>query len=57
VSFAYYIGNTIRYDVEMNHDIIFKVDIQNPWGYQPFPIGEKVYVSFPMKTTLGIPAT
>jgi len=57
VSFAYYIGNTIRYDVEMNHDIIFKVDIQNPWGYQPFSIGEKVYISFPIKTTLGIPAT
>jgi iron(III) transport system ATP-binding protein len=56
VSFAYYIGNTIRYDVETNHGILFKVDIQNPWGYQPFSIGEKVYVSFPVKTTLGIPA-
>ncbi len=56
VSFASYIGNTIRYDVELNHEIVFKVDIQNPWGYQPFPIGEKVYVSFPVKTTLGIPA-
>lgn len=56
VSFAYYIGNTIRYDVEMNHGIIFKVDIQNPWGYQPFSTGEKVYISFPVKTTLGIPA-
>ena len=56
VSFASYIGNTIRYDVEINSEIIFKVDIQNPWGYQPFSIGEKVYVSFPIKTTLGIPA-
>ncbi len=55
VSFASYIGNTIRYDVEVNREIIFKVDIQNPWGYQPFSIGEKVYVSFPIKTTLGIP--
>jgi iron(III) transport system ATP-binding protein len=55
VSFASYIGNTIRYDVEINSEIIFKVDIQNPWGYQPFSIGEKVYVSFPVKTTLGIP--
>jgi iron(III) transport system ATP-binding protein len=56
VSFASYIGNTIRYDVEINREIIFKVDIQNPWGYQPFSIGEKVYVSFPIKTTLGVPA-
>lgn len=54
VSFAYYMGNTIRYDVEMNQDILFKVDIPNPWGYEPFAIGEKVYVSFPVKTTLGI---
>ena len=56
VSFASYIGNTIRYDVETNNGILFKVDIQNPWGYQPFSIGERVYVSFPVKTTLGIPA-
>ena len=55
VSFASYIGNTIRYDVEINSEIIFKVDVQNPWGCQPFSIGEKVYVSFPIKTTLGIP--
>jgi iron(III) transport system ATP-binding protein len=54
VSFASYIGNTIRYDVEINGEIIFKVDVQNPWGYHPFSIGEKVYVSFPVKTTLGI---
>ena len=54
VSFAYYIGNTIRYDVEMNHDFIFKVDVQNPWGYQPFAIGEMVFVRFPVKTSLGI---
>ncbi len=54
VSFASYIGNTIRYDVEMKQDILFKVDIQNPWGYEPFAIGEKVFVSFPVKTTLGI---
>jgi iron(III) transport system ATP-binding protein len=57
VSFASYIGNTIRYDVEINGEVIFKVDIQNPWGYQPFSIGEKVYVSFPVKTTLGISVT
>ncbi len=57
VSFASYIGNTIRYDVEVDREIIFKVDIQNPWGYRPFSIGEQVYVSFPIKTTLGIPLT
>ena len=57
VSFAYYIGNAIRYDVEMNNNDLFRVDIQNPWEHQLFSIGEKVYVTFPIKTALGIPLT
>ena len=57
VSFAYYIGNTIRYDVEVNYEGPFKVDIQNPIEHKPFSIGERIYVSFPVKTTLGIPFT
>ncbi len=56
VSFAYYMGNTVRYDVAMDSDILFKVDVQDPWDHQPFSIGEKVYVSFPIGITLGIPA-
>jgi len=56
VSFAYYIGNAIRYDVETKSDVLFRVDMQNPWEHQPFAIGEKVYIRFPIKTTLGIPA-
>lgn len=56
VSFAYYMGNTIRYDVEIDGGIIFKVDVQNPWEHQLFSIGEKVFIRFPVKTTLGIPA-
>jgi iron(III) transport system ATP-binding protein len=55
VSFAYYIGNAIRYDVEIDANLIFKVDIQNPWEHQLYSIGEKVYVSFPIEQTLGIP--
>jgi spermidine/putrescine ABC transporter ATP-binding subunit len=55
VSFASYIGNTIRYDVEIDHENLFKIDIQNPIDHKPFSMGEKVYVSFPIKTTLGIP--
>jgi spermidine/putrescine ABC transporter ATP-binding subunit len=55
VSFASYIGNTIRYDMEMKNGLIFKVDIQNPWYHQPFSMGERVYINFPTKITLGIP--
>ncbi len=56
VSFAYYMGNTIRYDVEVNSDLLFKVDVENPWEHQLLSVGEKVYISFPIKMTLGIPA-
>ncbi len=56
VSFVYYIGNAIRYDVEMGDGALFKVDIQNPWEHQPLAIGSKAFVSFPVKTTLAIPA-
>ena len=55
VSFAYYMGNTIRYDVEVGEGLLFKVDVQESWEHEVLPIGEKVHVSFPVKTTLGIP--
>jgi ABC-type Fe3+/spermidine/putrescine transport system ATPase subunit len=56
VSFASYIGNAIRYDIELGPETIFKVDVQNPWNQQPFPIAEDVHVRFPVEITLGIPA-
>jgi iron(III) transport system ATP-binding protein len=56
VSFASYIGNTIRYDIELDPETLFKVDVQNPWNQKTFPIAEKVYVSFPVQITMGIPA-
>ncbi len=56
VSFASYIGNTIRYDIELDEKTIFRVDVPNPWNQQPFPINEKVNVCFPIEITLGIPA-
>ena len=55
VSFASYIGNTIRYDVELQNGKVFKVDVQNPWYHQILPLGEKVWVTFPQQITLGIP--
>ena len=47
VSFASYIGNTIRYDIELDPETIFKVDVQNPWNQQPFPIGREGACLFP----------
>ncbi|HVP78498.1 MAG TPA: ABC transporter ATP-binding protein [Thermodesulfobacteriota bacterium] len=56
ISFAYYIGNTIRYDVEIDSALLFKVDVENPWEHRVFSIGDKVYIHFPIRMTLGIPA-
>jgi len=55
VGFASFIGNTIRYDVEIGSGITFRVDVQNPRDHKPFAIGEKVTVSFSARTTLAIP--
>jgi iron(III) transport system ATP-binding protein len=54
VGFASYIGNTIRYDIEIGQNKIFKVDVQNPWDHQTLPVGKDVKVYFPKKVTLGI---
>jgi len=56
VAFASYIGNTIRYDIELDAETVFKVDVQNPWNRKSFPLEEKVHVRFPVQITLGIPA-
>jgi ABC-type Fe3+/spermidine/putrescine transport system ATPase subunit len=55
VSFPSYIGNTIRYDVQIA-GALFKVDVQNPRDHRPLEIGSKVYIRFPESSALGIPA-
>jgi ABC-type Fe3+/spermidine/putrescine transport system ATPase subunit len=56
VSFASFIGNAVRYDVDMGHGLTFRVDVQNPRDHKPYGIGEEVIVSFSARTTLAIPA-
>jgi ABC-type Fe3+/spermidine/putrescine transport system ATPase subunit len=55
VSFASYIGNAVRYDVEAA-GIVFKVDVQNPRDHRPLEIGARVFIRFPAAAALGIPA-
>ena len=64
VSFASYIGNAIRYDIELApctatdgeaRETVFKVDVQNPWNQQLFPLAQRVCVRFPIRITRGIP--
>ena len=54
MSFASYIGNTIRYDVDVA-GITFKVDVQNPRDHQLLSVGTHVFVRFPATSSLGIP--
>ncbi len=56
VSFASFIGNAVRYDVDIGFGLTFRVDVQNPRDHKPYDIGEKVIVSFSTRTTLAIPA-
>lgn len=55
VSFASFIGNTIRYDVDIAGGVTFRVDVQNPRDHKPFAAGERVFISFSAGTSLAIP--
>jgi ABC-type Fe3+/spermidine/putrescine transport system ATPase subunit len=56
VGFASFIGNTIRYDVEIGAGLTFRVDVQNPRNHKPYAIGDRVTVTFSTRSTLAIPA-
>jgi iron(III) transport system ATP-binding protein len=56
VSFASFIGNAVRYDVDIGCGMTFRVDVQNPRDHKPYAMGEKVTVTFSARTTLAIPA-
>ena len=54
VTFASYLGNTLRYDVEVERGQVVKADIRDPWHHEPFAPGQGVTVSFPPSVTLAI---
>ncbi|MCE5334585.1 MAG: ABC transporter ATP-binding protein [Desulfobacteraceae bacterium] len=56
ISFASFIGNTMRYDIDIGENTILRVDIQNPRNHSPHDIGDKVNVVFSTATTLAIPS-
>ncbi|MBI4194033.1 MAG: ABC transporter ATP-binding protein [Betaproteobacteria bacterium] len=56
IAFAHYLGNTLRYDVELGGGIIFKFDIGDPWHHEPLPMGAPVALSCTVGSTLAIPA-
>ena len=55
VTFASYLGNTLRYDVETAGGLVLKVDIGDPWHHQPLALGASVRVGFPASVALTLP--
>jgi len=54
ITFAAYLGNALRYDVELAPGVIFKVDIRDPWHHEVLPTGSMVTVTFPASSTVAI---
>ncbi len=54
IGFAAYLGNTLRYDVELGQGMIFKVDIRDPWHHEQRAMDSSVTVNFPISSTVAI---
>jgi iron(III) transport system ATP-binding protein len=55
IGFAAYLGNTLRYDLDVGKGVTFKADIRDPWHHEQLPLGTAVEASFPISSTLAIP--
>ena len=56
IAFTSYLGNTLRYDVDLGGGVTFKVDIGDPWHHEQLAIDAPVSLSCPIGSTLAIPA-
>jgi ABC-type Fe3+/spermidine/putrescine transport system ATPase subunit len=56
IAFAAYLGNTLRYDVDLGHGIVFKADVRDPLHHVERPLGTPVALSFAAASTVAIPA-
>ncbi|MBI2493009.1 MAG: ABC transporter ATP-binding protein [Candidatus Rokubacteria bacterium] len=55
VALAAYLGNTLRYDVEVRDGVVLKVDVGDPWHHEVLPPGAPVRVTFPASAALTLP--
>ncbi len=51
---AAYLGNTLRYDLEVAGGLVVKVDVRDPWHHEPLATGTIVTGSFPASTALTL---
>jgi iron(III) transport system ATP-binding protein len=56
IALSAYLGNTLRYDVEVGGPAPFKADIGDPWHHEELPMGAPVTLTCAVRSTLAIPA-
>ena len=56
VAFAAYLGNTLRYDIDVGQGTVFRADVRDPWHHELLPLGSSVTVGFAATSTVAIPA-
>jgi ABC-type Fe3+/spermidine/putrescine transport system ATPase subunit len=54
ISFAAYLGNTIRYDIDVGAGMLFKVDVRDSWHHRLRAAGSAVSVSFDPVSTVAV---
>ncbi|MGE5616836.1 MAG: ABC transporter ATP-binding protein, partial [Bacillota bacterium] len=54
IAFAAYMGNTLRYDVDLGRGVVVKADDRDPWHHEGFAMGRDIALSFPVGATLAI---
>ena len=56
IALASYLGNTLRYEVDLGGGATFKVDIGDPWHHEQLAMGTAVALSCAPGSALAIPA-
>ena len=56
IAFASFLGNTLRYDVDLGQGIVFKADVRDPLHHEQRPTGSPVTLHFAAASTVAIPA-
>ena len=56
IIFSAYLGNTLRYDVDLGGGSVFKTDVGDPWRHEQILPGAAVELSCEVGSTLAIPA-
>jgi iron(III) transport system ATP-binding protein len=56
IAFAAYLGNTLRYDVDVGQGLVIKADVRDPWHQEELATGAPVTLGFAAGATVAIPA-